>query len=185
MKLFKTKLNSQGVAHLITIFIVILAVVIGGAGYYVYQANKGSTTANAGSSCVYREFSYGSTSQCVKYIQTIANAMSANKRWCVSNASGYQSAISWGYKLTVDGKYGANTKTVITDMQNWWNRYTAFPKNQYACMPDNSEPRISADGVVGLQGWSILCQYGAENKLTGAAYNAGKAAGCLSFTPVI
>ena len=137
----------MGFSHIIVPAVVVVGVGI--IGTYMLVASHAATT------CKANTYGSGASSTCVKYIQRFYNG------------AGYQ---YWKWSgnalLTVDGKYGTQTKTQTAAFQKFSG--------------------LTQDGVVGPKTWSILCaDAGAikNNKLQAYpkiydAYLAAKSAGC-------
>jgi zinc D-Ala-D-Ala carboxypeptidase len=109
------KLNQKGHSHLIVPLAVM--VMVGGIGTYVLTQSHAST-------CNSLTFRQGSSGTCVRYIQQLVN-------WQNQHNS-YGST-----QLTVDGSFGAKTKSAV--------------------IADQKQFGLAADGIVGKQTWSIIC----------------------------
>ncbi|AXA97790.1 hypothetical protein CEP17_09920 [Microbacterium sp. PM5] len=102
----------------------------------------------AAGTCRSYNYSYGGNGNCVSYIQTLAN---------------HKLPTIAGYRIAVDGQYGAATRTAIIRIQQRWG--------------------LAADGIVGPNTWAALCSAGtvsnyAGESFTAAEWNAYRAAGC-------
>ena len=96
------KLNQRGFSHFEAIVLIVVLVVIGSVGTFVYSKMHKS---HAGSLCKGQTLQVGSTGTCVKDLQTLSVAFT-------------------GIKMTIDGKYGPSTKSNILAFQK-----KAFPSD--------------------------------------------------------
>ena len=94
------KLNQKGFSHFEAIVLIVVLVLIGAVGTFVYSRMHKS---HAGSNCKGQLLLVGSSGQCVKDAQTLSVAFT-------------------GIKMPIDGKYGPLTKTNILLFQT-----KAFP----------------------------------------------------------
>lgn len=119
-KLNKLSKNQFGFGHHI-ILPLVLIVVVGIIGVYL------TTRINA-ATCISSTFSYGSSGTCVKYIQQLANGISATGA-TISVDGAFQGgtrtkvkAVQTKYSLTADGIVGSNT----------WKKLCAYSTNKTA-----------------------------------------------------
>lgn len=118
----------------------VLVLAIGGYFGVQYYQNSQSDAA----SCRSGTYKLGSRSTCVKYIQTLLNAMQSNAGHWAGN--GYKG----GYYVDTDGIFGNKTKENVIVLQKWYNSYLG-------------KGDIKVDGVVGKETWSLFCQYAYHN----------------------
>jgi hypothetical protein len=123
--------------------------------------------AEAATACANQVFSYSLTTKtCVKYLQTLVNQIFAMDTW-----------PSDGRHITVDGKYGTDTKSAVTKIE----KYAVLYK------PGSSTPVYAkVDGVTGVQMWTMLCGEGsgsAKSSAGCAALNTPYDAIALSESP--
>ena len=88
----------------------------------------------------------GSRSTCVRYIQTMLNAMQSKAgRWAGNGYSG-------GYIIAVDGVFGYHTATNVKVMQRWFNSWHSY--------------QTAVDGIVGPDTWSFFKSYAYKNGIS-------------------
>ncbi|AGL62556.1 exported protein of unknown function [Candidatus Saccharimonas aalborgensis] len=103
------------------------------------------TTAHASSACNTMTFSKSSSGDCVRYIQTMLNAMQSEAgTW---SGNGY----SGGYYLVVDGKFGTNTYNNVKVFQRWVNSWHSY--------------QMPVDGIVGPKTWGSFSAYAWHNNI--------------------
>lgn len=119
-----------------------------------------STASAAGAACVDEVYGYSLTSKtCVKYIQTLSNELYKKESANVGTRA----------SLTVDGKFGTNTKAAITNIQS---HAGVTP------IGTASTVLLAKDGVVGRQTWAVLCSFG-RLFISNPNYYIMRASGCV------
>jgi hypothetical protein len=150
--------------------VIIFALIIGGAFSLLHHSSKSTATQIVASGCIAKQFSVGSSGNCVSDVQNMVNFMETDNY--------NQCPFSGMAKLTISGVYDAATQTQVKVVQSWENCYNK---------QEDSTTRIVASGNVGTSTWSELCTYAYQypkqsNSSTSpyfkASIAAGKDAGC-------
>lgn len=157
---------------------VVLVLLAVGVVYSLVHKKAASTSARttsgavAGSGCVARQFTVGSTGNCVSDIQTMVNY--------IETAGLIECPFPGAAQNPASGTYDAATQTQVKIVQSWVNCYNK---------EEGVTTAINADGNVGASTWPELCTYGykfpALAKQSTSPYfqqtlAAGKDAGCQS-----
>ncbi len=150
-----------------TVLIVILLV----AGYVTISHFRDNLTDNSPKdTCTTRQFSIGSTGNCVSDIQTMVNFIETDDLT--------QCSFTGAQQVPITGTYNNATATQVSVVQTWMNCYGS---------EEGSATRISINGIVNPAVWPDLCTYGYQfpkgvgqstSPYLHSSLLAGKNAGC-------
>jgi peptidoglycan hydrolase-like protein with peptidoglycan-binding domain len=144
-------------------------VILAGVLVFTRQA-AAPTKQGGGDTCTSKQFTLGSSGNCVDDIQTMVNFMETDGLT--------QCPFTGSSTLSVNGSYDTNTQSQVKVVQSWLNCY-----NQQ----EGEAGTSSVNGVVGTSTWSGLCtyafQYPSQANQSTSPYlklsiAAGKNAGC-------
>jgi hypothetical protein len=154
----------------IIILILIVAIVILTLVYF--HGHSPNTETASGNSCVDKQFSLGSTGNCVNDIQTMLDFIETDGLT--------QCSFVGGKTINIDGSYSATTEDQIKVIQTWLNCYNH---------QEGQSGALAVNGIVNKSTWTDLCSYGYQfpsqadqsvSPFLKLTLQAGSNAGCSS-----
>lgn len=154
-------------SYLLLVIIVIVAISI---TIFFINRRSNQTKQTTQSTCTSKQFSLGSSGDCISDIQTMVDFIESD--------SLTQCPFPGAKALSINGSYDENTQTQVKVIQTWLNCYNK---------QEGSPVTINVDGSVGTTTWPELCTYAylfpkQSNESTSPYFKpslvAGKRAGC-------